>query len=234
MKFYIFFSVITYLILSGMLFRNIIIINTEYSFSFYFINSIYFYILLTIKLVIDILLFVLKKQRDVILKTGWSFFVIIVIVWFAFFPKLKKNINPANYVIKQILEINKDLFRYYNLKKKTLPDDETINNIIKTHSKTITPYLKNGEQYNYVIKQINSNEPVLSNENFAPGTIIIVVDKQNNNYYITAFVLNLKTQKTELLTVNNNPVIVDVNLNIQNILTQMEESKNMLENVYNK
>lgn len=234
MKIYIFFSAIIYLILSGMIFRNIIIQNADFSFSFYLINSIYFYIIFSIKLIIDILLFILKNKRNILLKTGWSFFVVILVIWFAFAPKLKKSINPDNYVIKQMLEINKDLFRYYNLKKKMLPDDETINNIIKTHSKTITPYLQKGEYYNYIIKQINSNEPILINENFAPGTIIIVIDKPNNNYYLTGFVLNLKTKKTELLTVADNPIIIDVNLNIENILKQIEEHKNAIQNFYNE
>ena len=115
------------------------------------------------------------------------------------------------------------------LKKKTLPDDETINNIIKTYSKITTPYLKKGKYYNYIIKQINSNEPILTNENFAPGTIIIVIDKQNNNYYLTGFILNLTTKNTELLTVAGNPVIIDVNLNIENILKQIEEHKNVIQ-----
>lgn len=234
MKFYIFFSVIIYLILSGLILKNIIIQSTDFSFSFYYINSIYFYIIFSIKLIIDVLLFILKNKREVILKAGWSFFVLIIVVWFAFAPKLKKSIHPNNYVIKQMLEINKDLFRYYNLKKKTLPDDETINNIIKTYSKITTPYLKKGKYYNYIIKQINSNEPILTNENFAPGTIVIVIDKQNNNYYLTGFILNLTTKNTELLTVAGNPVIIDVNLNIENILKQIEEHKNVIQTFYNE
>lgn len=204
MRLYILFSTISYLILTPFLYRATTIYMSTYSIEFYSFNFWIYLVPLIFKVGLDTLYALKKNIRDILTRVNSLFFITTILIVFLTIPKTQVEIEYRNGVIQKMLSINDSLFKYYNHGVKKLPPDFIINNIIKNENQ-VSPFLKKGKPLKYSIFLLENDSNISQQE---PGTIILVLDKDSGDYYLSMIIWNHITNKKEFFSINGEVVII--------------------------
>ncbi len=232
-KFFNFLSIIIYMILIAILYKNYSISNKDYYLNYTKINSIFIAILLLVKITLDVLSF-LKKESKHIEKISIIYIFIILVIGMLFIPKAENESKLLNKNLKAMLELNKIVFSGFNIKENKLPKDKFFKKLNELDLGD-TIYLKKGnKKYKYKIKVIYDDFPKLKAENSAPGTFFIVVSKKHKDFYITATILDPVNKKLAMLSINGEIIVLNKNINLEEIYKrkrQIEFTKKLYMNL---
>lgn len=221
-KFFNFISVIIYIILIAILYKNYSISNKDYYFNYSKINSVFITILLLVKITLDILNF-LKKESKRIEKISIIYIFIVLVIGMLLIPKAENESKLLNKNLKAMLELNKLVFSGFNIKENKLPKDKFFENL-KNLDLGNTIYLKKGnKRYKYKIKIIYDDFPKLKVGNSIPGTFFIVVSKKHKDFYITATILDPVNKKLSMLSINREIIVLNKNINLEEFYKRKQQ-----------
>ncbi|MBN2695823.1 hypothetical protein JXR93_14280 [bacterium] len=224
MRLYTLFSFIIYLMLAPFIYRSISIYLNIYSIEFYSINFWIYLTPLILKLGLDIVYFIKKDKREILTRVNSIFFISIIIIIFSTIPKTQVEIQYRNSIIQKLLTINDSLFKYYNLEANKLPPDFIVNNIIKNENDK-SPFLKNGKTLNHKIFLWEKGSDISTQE---PGTVLLIIDNEEQQYYLSMIVWNYIKNRKELFSINGEEVIIGSKSSIQNIKVEKQKREEQL------
>jgi len=209
-------SIIIYLLLFSILYKNYSISNQEYYFKFQRINSLYIMIILGIKFITDILFFI-KKDSKIFPKISNLYIFLLVLIWIFFIPNPKNEEKLLGNNLSAMLKLNQKIFYAFNKNKNILPNKKFFESLTKLDLDK-TPYLKKGnKEYSYQIYIEYNDYPMLNSKGFPPGSFFIVISEKNNDFYITASILHPITKKLSMMAIKNETIVLNKNINIENI-----------------
>lgn len=224
MKRYLFFSLIVYSIIGGMLFRNYSFETRQYDYMFHKLPTLILLLILGGKFSLDIGFFFLKKHRTVIQKLFFSLVLILLILFVIFIPSSRHTYTPNKLIKQQMGVVNKSLFYFYKKAGNKIPSEKQLQNIKQQVEKLDSPFFSRGKQLKYKINYIETPQAIVTANDFPPGTIFVTLYPPKNYFAITAVTLDPETQKPDMLLMRDpkdrklKVVVIDVILN-QTIMT---------------
>ena len=215
-KFFYTISFFIYVILLSILYKNYLLSNEEYIFRFHKINSSYIIILLALKFLSDLFL-IIKKDKKVFSKIANTYVFLLILIFIFFIPSSKNETKLLGDNLTTMLNLNKVIFLEFFENKSKLPSKDYFKKLVDLDLGN-SPYLKKGnKEYKYHIYVRYYSEPILNSKGAPPGSFFIVVNEKENDFYITASILDPISKKVSMLAVNNETVILNKNINLDNM-----------------
>ena len=150
-------------------------------------------------------------------KIANTYVFLLVLVFIFFIPSSKNETNLLNSNLTTMLNLNKVVFLEFFKNKNKLPNKNFFKSLEKLDLGS-SPYLKKGNKeykYNVYIKYYHS--PILTSKGYPPGSFFIAINEKENDFYITASILDPINKKVSMLAVNGETVILNKNINIDDM-----------------
>jgi len=223
-------SIIFYIILFSIIYKNYSTSNQEYYFKYQKIESIYIFIILGIKIVTDILL-KLKKNNPIFSKVSNTYLFVLILSWLFFIPNPTNQNKQLSNNLGAMLKVNQKVFYKFNKNNNKLPSKEFFKSLEKLDL-GISPYLKKGDkEYKYQVFVQEGDIPATKSEGFPPGSIFVIFSKKNNDFYITTSILDPISKKISILALRGETIVLNKNINIDDI-SKTKSNMNFVRDVY--